>query len=121
MQLNNIKISISEAFLMHFILTSLPSKYDFFKVSYNMCNVDWTVGELPTNYVQEEVRLRGKMIESVNLASHQVSEKIDEEIYALKVKEKKVLVMASGDAINKVVKYFFYKKKGHLKESLDKV
>lgn len=61
-QLNDIKIFISDVFLVHFILTSLPSKYDLFKVFYNTHNKDWIVKELLTKFVQEN-RLSGEKIE----------------------------------------------------------
>ncbi|CAA6667266.1 unnamed protein product [Spirodela intermedia] len=34
-KLNDLKIIILEAFLVHYILQTLPAKYDLFKVSYN--------------------------------------------------------------------------------------
>ena len=49
--LNDIKISILDAFLIHFILISLSSKYNFFKISYNTHNEDWIDIELLAKYV----------------------------------------------------------------------
>ena len=62
-QLNDIKISISDVFPVHFILTSLLPEHDLFKISYNTYNEDWIVNELLTKYMQEEERLRGEKIE----------------------------------------------------------
>ena len=50
-QLNDIKIFISDAFMFHFTLISLPSKYDHFNIFYNTYNKVWIVNELPTKYV----------------------------------------------------------------------
>lgn len=58
-QLNDIKVSISDTFLVYFILTSLLLEYDLFKFFYNTQNEDWIVNKLLTKCVQEE-RLKGE-------------------------------------------------------------
>ena len=88
-QLNDINVSISYAFLVHFILTSLPSEYDLFKVFNNTHNEDWTVNKLLIICVQEEERLRGEKTKNVNLASHQISGKIDNKKIDSRQKERR--------------------------------
>ena len=50
-KLNNLKITISDSFLVHFILQTPPPKYDFFKVSYNPDNDELSINELMTKCV----------------------------------------------------------------------
>lgn len=56
-QLMNMKMGVEEAFLVHFIVTSLPSEFEAFKVSYNNQKVKWTISNLIAMCVQEEERL----------------------------------------------------------------
>ena len=56
-------------------------------------------------------------MKSVNFASHQISEKTDEEKDIPKCeKKKKVFIIALGEAMNKVINCFFYERDGHLKK-----
>ena len=59
-QLNAMEVSISDAFLVHFILNSLPIEYEAFKISYNTHKVNCSPNELMTMCVQEEERLKGE-------------------------------------------------------------
>ncbi|RVW51338.1 hypothetical protein CK203_075501 [Vitis vinifera] len=51
-QLKSLEIEMSESFLVHFILNSLPSKYGPFKISYNTHKEKWSINELLTMCVQ---------------------------------------------------------------------
>ncbi|VFQ69685.1 unnamed protein product [Cuscuta campestris] len=51
-------MEISECFLVHFIMTSLPSSFEAFKVNYNTQKVKWSMNELIAMCVQEEERLK---------------------------------------------------------------
>ena len=42
-QLKSLEVDISESFLVHFILNSLPSEYSPFKISYNTHKDKWSV------------------------------------------------------------------------------
>jgi hypothetical protein len=53
-QLKFLEVDISESFLVHFILNSLPSKYTPFKISYNTHKDKWSMNELLTMCVQED-------------------------------------------------------------------
>ena len=62
--------------------------------------------------MQVEKGLRDEKMVSVNFASHQVNRKACKEKDVPKANGKKILVVvALGETINKVVKYFFYKRK----------
>ncbi|XP_059285633.1 uncharacterized protein LOC132039108 [Lycium ferocissimum] len=54
-QLKTLEVEMSETFLVHSILNSLPPQYDPFKISYNSHKDKWSIDELMTMYVQEEV------------------------------------------------------------------
>lgn len=69
-KLSSLKVEISESFLVHFILNSLPSEFTPFKISYNTHKENWSINELLTMCVQEEQRLKNESIESVHLATH---------------------------------------------------
>ena len=56
-QLKKLEVDISESFLVHFILYTLPSQYGPFKISYNTHKDKWSINELMTMCVQEEESL----------------------------------------------------------------
>lgn len=62
--------------------------------------------------MQQEKKLKGEKIESMNFVSYQISRKIAKGKNGAKAKRKKILAMASDEAINKVVRYF-YKRNRH--------
>lgn len=113
-QLKSLKMEISEAFLVHFILNSLPSEYGPFKISYNTHKDEWSVNELLTMCVQEEERLKTERPESSHMATH------------FKGKTKKfnnVLKPKNTVSFKKVgnkVSCFFCKKSGHMKKDCQK-
>ncbi|KAL6342889.1 hypothetical protein AAG906_016908 [Vitis piasezkii] len=51
-------MAISEGFLVHFIMTSLPSQFGPFKINYNTHKDKWKMSELIAMCVQEEERLK---------------------------------------------------------------
>ena len=53
-QLKNLEVTISESFLVQYILCTLPPQYSPFKISYNTHKEDWSISELLTMCVQEE-------------------------------------------------------------------
>ena len=53
----------------------------------------------------------------MNFTSYQISEKANKEKDALEAKGKKILAVALGKAINKIIKCFFCKRKGYLKKT----
>ena len=57
-QLKSLEVEISNSFLVHLILNSLPIEYGPFKISYNTHKEAWPVNELLAMCVQEEERLK---------------------------------------------------------------
>ncbi|KAI3677451.1 hypothetical protein L2E82_51665 [Cichorium intybus] len=57
-KLKGMDMSISNGFLVHFIMTSLPVEYGPFNINYNTHKEKWTMSELIAMCVQEEERLR---------------------------------------------------------------
>ncbi|XP_022041895.1 uncharacterized protein LOC110944542 [Helianthus annuus] len=53
-KLKGLSKEISDGFLVHFIMTSLPASYEAFKVNYNLQNDQWKMDELIAMCVQEE-------------------------------------------------------------------
>ena len=56
-QLKKLEVEISESFLVHYILNTLPHQYEPFKISYNTHKDKWSINELMIMCVQEEERL----------------------------------------------------------------
>lgn len=57
-KLKSLDMEISEGFLVHFIMTSLPARFDAFKIKYNTQKDKWKMSELIAMCVQEEERLK---------------------------------------------------------------
>ena len=57
-KLKGLDMEISDGFLVHFIMTSLPSAYEAFKINYNTQKDKWTMQELIAMCVQEEERMK---------------------------------------------------------------
>ena len=68
-QLKKLGIDMSESFLVHFILNTLPHQCGPFKISYNTHKDKWSINELMTMCVQEEERLVMDLGESTMLAT----------------------------------------------------
>ncbi|RYE20621.1 MAG: hypothetical protein EOP45_10750 [Sphingobacteriaceae bacterium] len=66
-QLKTLEVEMSETFLVHFILCTLPQQYGPFKISYNTHKDKWSINELMTMCVQEEHRLAMEEGEKVNM------------------------------------------------------
>ncbi|KAL0415523.1 UNVERIFIED_CONTAM: hypothetical protein Slati_3384200 [Sesamum latifolium] len=64
-QLKSLEVEMSESFLVHYILNTLPTQYAPFKISYNTHKDKWSINELMTMCVQEERRLSMEAGESV--------------------------------------------------------
>ncbi|KAH9667906.1 hypothetical protein KPL70_021226 [Citrus sinensis] len=111
-RLKSLEIEISESFLVHFILNSLPQDYGPFKISYNTHKEKWSINELLlTLCVQEEGRLNQERMESAHTVT--AGKKFDKKG---KGKGKTPLNQVNKNAI----KCFFCKKKGHMKKACPK-
>ena len=68
-QLQTLEVTMSDTFLVHYILNTLPQQYSPLKISYNTHNDKWSINELLTICVQEEGRLLMEEGEQVNLTT----------------------------------------------------
>ena len=67
---------MSESFLVHFILNTLPPQYGPFKISYNTHKISgWSINELMTMCVQEKGRLMMEQGESAMLVTQKKGKK----------------------------------------------
>nr|XP_043626002.1 uncharacterized protein LOC122597477 [Erigeron canadensis] len=57
-KLKSLEMEVSDNFLVHFIMTSLPARFDTFKVNYNAMKDKWSTSDLISMCVQEEERLK---------------------------------------------------------------
>ncbi|CAM8984116.1 unnamed protein product [Rhodiola kirilowii] len=108
-QLKLLEVTMSESFLVHFILCTLPQQYTPFKISYNTHKDKWSINELTTMCVQEEGRLLMEEGEKVNLTTS--SRKRRDHI-----KENAKGKIPVNQVIKKESKCYFCKKKGHMKK-----
>ncbi|CAN6177061.1 unnamed protein product [Urochloa humidicola] len=70
-KLKEMKMEISEGFLVHFIMTSLPSQYAPFKINYNTNETVWSITDLISYCVEEEERIKTeKMKDVVNMVGN---------------------------------------------------
>ncbi|KAL0359932.1 UNVERIFIED_CONTAM: hypothetical protein Sangu_0842600 [Sesamum angustifolium] len=68
-QLKFLEVDMSESFLVHYILNTLPPQYAPCKISYNTYKDKWSINKLMTMCVQEEGRLAMEAGESVHIAT----------------------------------------------------
>ncbi|GKC35713.1 UBN2_2 domain-containing protein [Tanacetum coccineum] len=68
-KLKGMDMEISEGFLVHFIMTSLPMQFGHFKINYNTQKEKWKMSELIAMCVQEEERLKFKKLDVVHVAT----------------------------------------------------
>ncbi|KAA8539156.1 hypothetical protein F0562_025848 [Nyssa sinensis] len=113
-QLKKLEVEISDSFLVHYILNTLPPQYSPFKISYNTHKDKWSINELMTMYVQEEGRLTMEMGESAMLAMQGKSK--PQANKKGKGKEK----LAPKANVKKDPVCFFCKRKGHVKKDCPK-
>ncbi|CAO2180425.1 unnamed protein product [Urochloa humidicola] len=70
-KLKQMKMEISEGFLIHFIMTSLPAQYAAFKINYNTNKTVWSISDLISYCVEEEERLKTeKMKDVINMVGN---------------------------------------------------
>nr|KYP35822.1 Retrovirus-related Pol polyprotein from transposon TNT 1-94 [Cajanus cajan] len=106
-QLKALEVTMSDSFLVHYILCTLPHHYAPFKISYNTHKDKWSINELLTMCVQEEERLMMEEGEQVLLTGSFKKKKNQD--------NKKGKIPAQP-IIKKESKCFFCKKKGHMKK-----
>ncbi|KAL5856615.1 hypothetical protein ACOSQ3_004073 [Xanthoceras sorbifolium] len=107
-QLKKLEVDISESFLVHYILNTLPQRYRPFKISYNTHKDKWSINKLMTMCVQEEGRLLQEQGDSAMLATQGKGK--------TQANQKGKGKIPPKYDIKKESKYFFCKKKGHMKK-----
>ncbi|RVW65982.1 Retrovirus-related Pol polyprotein from transposon TNT 1-94 [Vitis vinifera] len=110
-QLKKLEVEMSESFLVHFILNTLPPQYGPFKISYNTHKDKWSINELMTMCVQEEGRLLMEQGESAMLVAQRKGKKGKSQ-----ASQKGKQQISPKSDIKKDEKCFFCKKKGHVKK-----
>ncbi|GAV83658.1 UBN2_2 domain-containing protein, partial [Cephalotus follicularis] len=68
-KLKGMEMAISEGFLIHFIMTSLPVQFGPFKINYNIKKEKWKMSELIAMCVQEEERLKVERPDFAHIAT----------------------------------------------------
>ena len=119
-QLKALEVDMSETFLVHYILNTLPQQYGPFKISYNTHKDKWSINELFIMCVQDEGNLLMEQEESAMLvteAKYQNQGRNQSKNQASKKGKNKVPPHGS---IKKESKCFFCKKKRHVKEGCAK-
>ena len=119
-QLKALDVDMSETFLVHYILNTLPQQYGPFKISYNTHKDKWSINELFTMCVQDEGRLLMEQEKSAMLvteAKYLNQGRNHSKNQANKKGKHKVPTYGS---IKKESKCFFCKKEGHVKKGCAK-
>ena len=121
-QLKKLGTDMSESFLVHFILNTLPHQYGHFKISYNTHKDKWSINELMTMCIQEEDKLMMELGESAMLATTFGKNKRNDtsQTYTSKSNHKGKSRIPPRADIKKENKCFFYKRKGHEKKDCPK-
>ncbi|WVZ83632.1 hypothetical protein U9M48_030760 [Paspalum notatum var. saurae] len=123
-KLKGMEMEISEGYLVHFIMTSLPPQFNAFKINYNSLKEKWTISELISMCVQEEERVRVDRKDHANLVDHgKRGEPKDKKKLNFKPK-KAVFKKSKGESSNaagssKGPKCRFCKKHGHIQKDCE--
>lgn len=121
-KLKSLQVEISDSFLVHFVLNSLPLEYDPFKISYNTHDQKWTVNELLTKVVQEEERLKHEKPDQKLEVAHHVFQKGEaskggqKKNYGALQGKKKIAKKPTKQTVDPD-ECFFCKKPGHMKRN----
>ncbi|KAL4271452.1 hypothetical protein GQ457_13G004180 [Hibiscus cannabinus] len=107
-RLKALEVEMSDSFLVHYILNTLPPQYGPFKISYNTHKDKWSIDELLTMCDQEEGRLILEMGESALTVTQGKR--------SVQARQKGKAKMQPQADIKKEFTCFFCKKKGHLKK-----
>ncbi|KAM2033523.1 hypothetical protein FF1_015515 [Malus domestica] len=127
-KLKMLEVPISETFLVHVVMNSLPESYTQLKVSYNALQAKWDINELISICVGEEVRIKKERAEkeraeSVNYVQsynqnpkHGNHDTVRKDATRSTSSSKKVFKPNKPS----IFKCFFCKKAGHMKKNCPK-
>ncbi|KAM1562249.1 hypothetical protein ACFX1Z_005280 [Malus domestica] len=127
-KLKMLEVPISETFLVHVVMNSLPESYTQLKVSYNALQAKWDINELISICVGEEVRIKKERAEkeraeSVNYVQsynqnpkHGNHDTVRKDATRSTSSSKKVFKPNKPS----IFKCFFCKKAGHMKKNFPK-
>ncbi|GMP36789.1 hypothetical protein CsSME_00008798 [Camellia sinensis var. sinensis] len=113
-QLKGMDMEISEGFLVHFIMTSLPAQFGPFKINYNTQKDKWKMSELIAMCVQEEERLKAEKPDMAHLTTLGPTKKIFKKGKSKKKKNANDETHKSNEE-NKI-RCHFCRKKGHIRK-----
>ena len=119
-QLKKLEVNMSESFLVHYILNTLPPQYSPFKISYNTHKDKWSINELMTMCVQEEERLVMELGESALMVTTRGKNKTDKHQANQKAYQQGKGKIPPQADIKKEARCFFCKRKGHMKKECTK-
>ena len=119
-QLKKLEVNMSESFLVHYILNTLPPQYSPFKISYNTHKDKWSINELMTMCVQEEERLVMELGENALVVTTRGKNKTDKHQANQKAHQQGKDKIPPQADIKKEVRCFFCKRKGHMKKECTK-
>lgn len=85
-KLKHMEMEISEGFLVHFIMTSLPFEFEPFKINYNTQKEKWTMSEHTAMCVQKEERLKAEKKDYVHHVSASMGKRKFQEEFKFKNK-----------------------------------
>lgn len=66
-KLNELKLNISDCFLVHYLVNTLPYQLETFRVSYNTRKDEWTIDDLVPMCEEEEHRQKKNKVEIAHL------------------------------------------------------
>jgi len=109
-QLKTLEVDMSESFLVHYILNTLPPPYEPLKISYNTHKEKWSINELLTMCVQEEERL------ALEMNGYTLMTIVGKDMISNQAKEKGKAKIPPERGIKKKSKCSFCNMNGHIKK-----
>lgn len=120
-KLKTMGMEVNEAFLVQFIINSLPFEFGQFQVNYNTIKDKWNFQELKAMLVQEEGRLKKMKEHAVHLIGHDgAGSSKGKPSKKDKKKDKASIKGPEGQIRKEKQKCFFCKKMGHFKKDCPK-
>ncbi|KAI3771808.1 hypothetical protein L6452_02977 [Arctium lappa] len=121
-KLKGMDMEISEGFLVHFIMTSLPAQFGPFKINYNTQKEKWKMSELIAMYVQEEERLKIEKPDVAHVTTTTPSKRKGKSLEgeSSKVRKTGASTSSSVSKFKGTPRCKFFHKKGHFQRDCPK-